>query len=111
MLRAKWARTINGSKSKTHPARKATSPRGLYPYKLRTENQTMETETPKAAPILEIAWTRYANLNSAAVRRTASFYSIRRWIIILGVLATFLAIMTEVFFSDPTYSPFPGYKI
>ena len=40
----------------------------------------METETPKPAPILEIAWTRYANLDLAADKRTAAFYSIRKWI-------------------------------
>ena len=73
----------------------------------------METESPKPAPILEIAWTRYANLDLAADRRTASFYSIRKWIIILGVLATLFAIVTQLYFLDPapTTAPFPGYGI
>src|ERR1044071_5627010 len=72
----------------------------------------METETSRS-PILEIAWTRHANLDSAATRRTKAFYNIRKWIIVLGVIATFLAIVTEIFFSnsDPTYSPYTGYKI
>jgi hypothetical protein len=61
----------------------------------------METESPKPAPILEIAWTRHANLDGAANRRTAAFYRIRRWIIILGVLATLLAILTQLLSSDP----------
>src|ERR1051326_1743171 len=64
------------------------------------ENQTMETETPKAAPILEIAWTRHAHLDTAATNRTKGFYDIRRWIILLGVLATFFAIITQIFFLD-----------
>ena len=59
----------------------------------------METETPRS-PILEIAWTRHANLDSAALRRTKSFYSIRQWITWLAVLATFLAIITQLYFSD-----------
>jgi len=58
----------------------------------------METVTPKASPILEIAWTRQAHLDQAAGRRTKGFYNIRRWIIILGVLATLFAILTQLFF-------------
>jgi len=61
----------------------------------------METETPKS-PILEIAWTRHANLDSAASRRTRSFYNIRKWIIWLAVVATFFAIITQLYFSDTT---------
>ena len=61
----------------------------------------METETPKPAPILSIAWTRHAHLDSAASRRGKAFFNIRRWIIWLGVVATFLAIITQLFFPDP----------
>lgn len=63
------------------------------------EEPVMETETTKS-PILEIAWTRYANLDSAASRRTRSFYNIRKWITWLAVLATFFAIVTQLYFSD-----------
>ena len=55
----------------------------------------METETPKPTPILEIAWLRHADLDLAADKRTRGFYSIRRWIAWLGVLATLFAIFTE----------------
>ena len=55
----------------------------------------METETPKATPILEIAWMRHANLSTAASRRTKAFYRIRRWIIVLGVVATLFALITQ----------------
>ena len=41
----------------------------------------METETPKPAPILEIAWTRHANLDLAADKRTKAFSTIRKRII------------------------------
>jgi len=64
------------------------------------EKSIMETETPKPAPILEIAWTRHANLDLAADKRTAAFYTIRRRIIWLGVLATLLAIITQIYFLD-----------
>jgi hypothetical protein len=65
-----------------------------------TEVPAMETEAPKSAPILEIAWTRYANLDLAADRRTMGFYNIRKWIIYLGVVATFFAILTQLVFSE-----------
>ena len=64
----------------------------------------METDTPKHAPILEIAWTRHANLDSAATRRTKSFYDIRKWITWLAVLATFLAIITQLMSQNESIS-------
>jgi len=54
-----------------------------------------ETETPKPAPILEIAWLRHADLDQAASRRTKAFYDIRKLIAWLGVLATLFAILTQ----------------
>ena len=54
----------------------------------------METETPKPAPILEIAWQRHANLDFAADRRTQHF-RIRKWI-------TGLAFGNPVRHPDPT---------
>jgi hypothetical protein len=59
------------------------------------EKPAMETETPKSAPILEIAWLRHADLDLAASRRTRAFYDIRKLIAWLGVLATLLAILTQ----------------
>jgi hypothetical protein len=66
------------------------------------EESVMETETPKPAPILEIAWGRHADLDLAADRRTKAFYDIRKLITWLGVLATLFAILTQQFFSDTT---------
>jgi hypothetical protein len=63
------------------------------------EEPVMETETQKS-PILEIAWTRHAHLDTAASRRTKGFYSIRKWITWLAVVATFLAIITQLYFLD-----------
>ena len=62
-----------------------------------------ETQTPKPAPILAVAWMRQANLDAAAGRRTAAFYRIRKWIAWLGVLATLFAILTQqpIFLSPP----------
>lgn len=60
----------------------------------------METETPKTAPILNIAWMRVANLDSISKKRSAAHYRTRRWISILAVLATLFAILTETFFTD-----------
>jgi len=60
----------------------------------------MEPEASNETPILNIAWTRYANLDSSSSRRTRAFYNIRRWIILLGVLATLFAILVNTFFLD-----------
>ena len=54
-----------------------------------------EPETPKTAPILEIAWLRHADLDLAASRRTKAFLNIRKLIAWLGVLATLFAILTQ----------------
>jgi hypothetical protein len=63
----------------------------------------METEKPKPAPILEIAWRRHADLDLAADKRTKAFYDIRRLIAWLGVLATLFAILTQQpIFSETT---------
>lgn len=54
------------------------------------------TETPKTAPILNIAWTRVAALDAMSKRRSAGHYRTRRWIGVLGVLATLLAIVIDL---------------
>lgn len=59
----------------------------------------METEAPKNPPILEIAWTRYAQLNAASIRRTAAHKRLRVWIAVLGVLATLFSIIYSSFFA------------
>jgi hypothetical protein len=66
-----------------------------------TEEPAMEIEASKTTPILNIAWTRYAHLDSASVRRSRANSRLRFWIILLGVLATLFAILTQIFFSGP----------
>jgi hypothetical protein len=56
----------------------------------------METEVPKTAPILNVAWVRVAALDAMSKKRSAGHYRTRRWIGILGVLATFLAIVIDL---------------
>ncbi|HEX2996777.1 MAG TPA: SLATT domain-containing protein [Anaerolineales bacterium] len=62
----------------------------------------METETPKAAPILNIAWTRYAQLNAVSSRRSRAHKRLRIWIAAMGILATLFAILTQAYFTDQT---------
>jgi hypothetical protein len=62
-------------------------------------------QTVKTTPILQIAWTRYAHMASMSRKRTNAFYSIRRWILGLGVIATLFAILTETYFSDSESLP------
>ena len=58
------------------------------------------TENTKT-PILNIAWTRYAHFDALSGDRTRANNRLRIWIYILGVLATFLAIITQLFVKDP----------
>lgn len=60
----------------------------------------METQAPKTAPILDIAWTRVANLDAMSKKRSAAHHRTRRWIGTLGVLATLFAIMTQLHVSE-----------
>lgn len=60
----------------------------------------METEAPKNPPILEIAWTRFAQLNASSIRRTTAYRRLRVWIALLGVLATLFAIVYATWFAD-----------
>jgi hypothetical protein len=56
----------------------------------------METEATKNTPILNIAWTRVAHLDDISKRRTRGYYRLRRWISILGIIATIFAVLTQV---------------
>src|SRR5512139_871922 len=56
----------------------------------------MDTATAEVTPILKVAWTRVAQLDAIASRRSKGHLSIRRWIAILGVLATLFAILTQL---------------
>lgn len=58
-------------------------------------------QNQEPTPILQIAWTRYAQLNNFAKSRTKAHLNSRRWIGILGVVATLLAILVTVLPSDP----------
>ena len=57
----------------------------------------MDTQLQPRTPILEIAWTRFAQLDSYSSKRTKAHLRSRRWIAILSVAATFLAILTTIF--------------
>jgi len=57
----------------------------------------METQPQQVTPILEVAWSRFAQLDAASLKRSRSHLRMRRWIMALGVLATFFAILTELY--------------
>jgi hypothetical protein len=58
----------------------------------------METQsTNSTAPILNIAWAHYADLDASSKRGTRAHYNIRRWIALLGVFATLFAILSQLF--------------
>ena len=55
----------------------------------------MEAEIQKTTPILNIAWTRTAQLSAYSKARKKTHLRMRRWIAVLAVLATLFAILTE----------------
>ena len=56
----------------------------------------METKNQKSTPILDLAWQRSANFSTHSGRRKNGFYSARRWIAVLGVVVTLIAILTQL---------------
>jgi hypothetical protein len=59
-------------------------------------NQEQISEAKKM-PILDIAWMRYAQLDQAAEKQVRPHYRLRRWIAVLGVLATLLAVLVQTY--------------
>lgn len=56
-----------------------------------------EKTASKKMPILDIAWMRYAQLDQAAEKLSNPHYALRRWISILGVIATLLAVLVQTY--------------
>jgi hypothetical protein len=65
----------------------------------------MEEKPKYRLPILEVAWTRYAEYDAAAQKRKNRHYSLRKWVAYISVLATVFAILSVVF---PQYFPTLG---
>jgi hypothetical protein len=59
--------------------------------------QTQLAEQQQSDPILKIAWTHFAQLDDFSSKRTKKYMRLRRWIAILGVIATLLAILSQLF--------------
>ena len=57
----------------------------------------MENQPQQNTPILEVAWTRFAQLDAMATERSKAHLRLRKWIATLGVLTTFFAILTQLF--------------
>jgi hypothetical protein len=57
----------------------------------------MAVEPQSTTPILNIAWTRYAQLDALSNRHSKPHYRWRRWISILGVLAALFAVITQAY--------------
>jgi len=52
-----------------------------------------ENTTQQTAPILASAWARYAQFNETSLKRSKAYLQMRRWIIVMGILATMFAIL------------------
>jgi len=57
----------------------------------------MTVEPQPKVPILNVAWTRYAQLDALSNKHSKPHYRWRRWISILGVLAALLAVTTQTY--------------
>jgi len=57
----------------------------------------MTVEPRPNVPILNIAWTRYAQFDALAEKRNEPHFMWRRWIAILGVLAALFAVITQAY--------------
>ncbi len=57
----------------------------------------MSAESYPKQSVLDVAWLRFAQLDAYAKERARPHYGLRRWISVLGVLATILAVLTEIF--------------
>ncbi|MBE0681086.1 MAG: SLATT domain-containing protein [Anaerolineales bacterium] len=57
----------------------------------------MDTQPQQPVPILEVAWTRFAQLDAISSKRTKAHLRMRRWIVALGILATLFAILSQSF--------------
>ncbi len=55
---------------------------------------------PKRSLVLETAWQRYAEFDANALTASQTHLKLRWWVMILSVVATLLAILTQIF-SDP----------
>lgn len=55
----------------------------------------MDTQPQQPTPILEIAWTRFAQLDAISSKRTKTYLRMRRLIATLGVLATLFALLSQ----------------
>lgn len=55
----------------------------------------METQNQQVTPILEVAWTRFAQLDAMSLERSKTHLRLRRWIAALGILTTLFAILSQ----------------
>lgn len=76
-----------------------------------TEEPAMENESRKNSPILDLAWSQYADLNASSSRGTRVHYTIRRWIALLGVLATLFAILSQLYPRENPDAPEGSWKL
>jgi len=67
----------------------------------------METQPQQVTPILEVAWTRFAQLDAMSLERSKKHLRLRRWIAALGILTTLFAILSQLY--AESLSPLTGW--
>jgi hypothetical protein len=61
------------------------------------------SDIEKPHPVLQTAWRLYAQLDANSVRERDQHYLLRKWIAILGVIATLLAIIVDNYATEAPY--------
>lgn len=60
-----------------------------------------QNENRQHTPVLELAWRRHAEFDENAGKASNRYLRMRDWVIILGVIATLLAILIDIFYWRP----------
>jgi hypothetical protein len=84
----------------------ALSVRTCPQVKINSGDYVMENQPRPNIPILEIAWRKFAQFDVVAGKRSKAYMQVRRWVALLGVLATLFAILTAIYPKD--FSPTGG---
>jgi tetratricopeptide (TPR) repeat protein len=62
-------------------------------------------------PVLELAWRRHAEFDENASKASNRYLRMRDWVIILGVIATLLAVLIDTFYWQPFPEPGVGGRV
>src|SRR6185503_6728913 len=69
---------------------------------------TMNSIIPEGSPILRSAWQLHADYNMNADMSVRRHWRLREWVIIISVIATLLAILSDIYRTTPFFGELIG---